>query len=58
MGYTSDFFPTLDPCCTYAYFNGTTTLCGDVLVNDLSGMIAAVSKLGIYLIGALGVYIS
>ena len=45
-------------CCNIANFYGTTTPCGEQLAVSLAGLIGALSNLGAYMFGALGVVVS
>jgi hypothetical protein len=45
-------------CCEYLVWSGSTTLCGQQLVDSISSMIAALAGLGGYFITALGVRVA
>ena len=44
--------------CSYMFYNGGTTACGDALVGAIAGLVASVMELGGYFIGALGVVVA
>ena len=51
--------PTTGECCEVAQFTGELTpVCGVQLVELLSGGLTAIAGLGVYLVGALGVWMT